>query len=155
MQSGCFKAISYSKAKWEAVQLIYLLVLLPERFFCTCQWCLIFEFYGYLNFYPFLFLLGPDDSIDVTGIESDRGQHPTHYSYENHLYPVTGQETIYECSARLLFMAVRWAKNLPSFANLPFRDQVGTGLLFIIYSILMVTRLHFYPFKKKIYVFIN
>lgn len=35
-----------------------------------------------------------------------------------------GQETIYETSARLLFMAVKWAKNLPSFANLPFRDQV-------------------------------
>lgn len=34
------------------------------------------------------------------------------------------QETIYESSARLLFMAVKWAKNLPSFANLPFRDQV-------------------------------
>ncbi|CAL8071077.1 unnamed protein product [Orchesella dallaii] len=33
-------------------------------------------------------------------------------------------ETIYETSARLLFMAVKWAKNLPSFASLPFRDQV-------------------------------
>lgn len=34
------------------------------------------------------------------------------------------QETIFETSARLLFMAVKWAKNLPSFASLPFRDQV-------------------------------
>lgn len=34
------------------------------------------------------------------------------------------QETLYETSARLLFMAVKWAKNLPSFASLPFRDQV-------------------------------
>uniref|UniRef100_A0A182MVQ1 NR LBD domain-containing protein n=1 Tax=Anopheles culicifacies TaxID=139723 RepID=A0A182MVQ1_9DIPT len=34
------------------------------------------------------------------------------------------QETIYETSARLLFMAVKWAKNLPSFASLTFRDQV-------------------------------
>ncbi|XP_035712614.1 photoreceptor-specific nuclear receptor isoform X1 [Folsomia candida] len=33
-------------------------------------------------------------------------------------------ETIYETSARLLFMAVKWAKNLPSFGTLPFRDQV-------------------------------
>ncbi|CAG7731774.1 unnamed protein product [Allacma fusca] len=33
-------------------------------------------------------------------------------------------ETIYETSARLLFMAVKWAKNLPSFGSLPFRDQV-------------------------------
>ena len=71
------------------------------------------------------FAPGQEDSIDVTGVDTDRVQHPSHYGYENHLYPVTGQETIYECSARLLFMAVRWAKNLPSFANLPFRDQVG------------------------------
>lgn len=34
------------------------------------------------------------------------------------------QETVYETSARLLFMAVKWAKNLPSFAELAFRDQV-------------------------------
>jgi hypothetical protein len=33
-------------------------------------------------------------------------------------------ETIYETAARLLFMAVKWAKNLPSFGTLPFRDQV-------------------------------
>ncbi|KAJ1521311.1 hypothetical protein ONE63_002989 [Megalurothrips usitatus] len=33
-------------------------------------------------------------------------------------------ETVYETAARLLFMAVKWAKNLPSFASLPFRDQV-------------------------------
>ncbi|RZB39545.1 photoreceptor-specific nuclear receptor-like, partial [Asbolus verrucosus] len=39
------------------------------------------------------------------------------------LYP-SSHETIYETSARLLFMAVKWAKNLPSFASLPFRDQV-------------------------------
>lgn len=30
-----------------------------------------------------------------------------------------------ELSARLLFMAVRWTKNLTSFASLPFRDQVS------------------------------
>lgn len=35
------------------------------------------------------------------------------------------QETVYETSARLLFMAVKWAKNLPSFASLAFRDQVN------------------------------
>ncbi|XP_023342608.1 photoreceptor-specific nuclear receptor [Eurytemora carolleeae] len=33
-------------------------------------------------------------------------------------------ETVYETAARLLFMAVRWTKNLASFASLPFRDQV-------------------------------
>lgn len=41
---------------------------------------------------------------------------PTYYT------PV--HENMYETSARLLFMAVKWAKNLPSFAALPFRDQV-------------------------------
>ncbi|KAF4531585.1 hypothetical protein B566_EDAN010051 [Ephemera danica] len=40
------------------------------------------------------------------------------------LYPPAAHETVYETSARLLFMAVKWAKNLPSFASLPFRDQV-------------------------------
>mgnify|MGYP002715736908 CR=1 FL=1 len=48
------------------------------------------------------------------------------------LYTTT-QETIYETSARLLFMAVKWAKNLPSFASLPFRDQVCMLLFYIIF----------------------
>lgn len=39
------------------------------------------------------------------------------------IYPASS-EPIYECSARLLFVAVKWSKSLPSFANLPFRDQV-------------------------------
>lgn len=40
-------------------------------------------------------------------------------------FPSISQETVYETSARLLFMAVKWAKNLPSFASLAFRDQVS------------------------------
>ena len=36
----------------------------------------------------------------------------------------SGHEGVYEASARLLFMAVKWSKSLPTFANLPFRDQV-------------------------------
>ncbi|XP_064475139.1 photoreceptor-specific nuclear receptor-like [Ornithodoros turicata] len=47
----------------------------------------------------------------------------TPYHAEFPLYSVA-PENLYETSARLLFMAVKWAKNLPSFANLPFRDQV-------------------------------
>lgn len=39
--------------------------------------------------------------------------------------PSPAHETVYETSARLLFMAVKWAKNLPSFTSLPFRDQVS------------------------------
>ena len=33
-------------------------------------------------------------------------------------------ENACEAAARLLFMSVRWARNIPSFVNLPFRDQV-------------------------------
>ena len=33
-------------------------------------------------------------------------------------------EAICESAARLLFMSVKWARNIPSFVNLPFRDQV-------------------------------
>ena len=33
-------------------------------------------------------------------------------------------EAICESAARLLFISVKWARNIPSFANLPFRDQV-------------------------------
>ena len=33
-------------------------------------------------------------------------------------------ENNHEICARLLFMAVKWVKNLTSFASLPFRDQV-------------------------------
>ncbi|CAM1299309.1 Hr51 (predicted) [Pycnogonum litorale] len=38
--------------------------------------------------------------------------------------PTSHTETVYETSARLLFMAIRWAKHLPSFAALSYRDQV-------------------------------
>ncbi|XP_023173003.1 photoreceptor-specific nuclear receptor [Drosophila hydei] len=70
-----------------------------------------------------------DDSIDVTndeepntGSRSDSSfimpqfMSPNLYAHQH--------ETVYETSARLLFMAVKWAKNLPSFARLSFRDQV-------------------------------
>ncbi|CAI9717406.1 photoreceptor-specific nuclear receptor-like isoform X1 [Octopus vulgaris] len=89
--------------------------------------------------------LEPDDgvqeeNIDVTSVDHQPEHHVTHappppeppvqqpsqqptYPEAASLYP-SQQETINECSARLLFMAVKWAKNLPSFANLPFRDQV-------------------------------
>lgn len=77
-----------------------------------------------------------EESIDVTneeddtptsgcGVSSSSGPvrpEPQPASLTS-LYP-SSHETIYETSARLLFMAVKWAKNLPSFASLPFRDQV-------------------------------
>ena len=70
-----------------------------------------------------------EENIDVTATDhADRHVTPYYGTYGDVFYPMGGQETLYECSARLLFMAVRWAKNLPSFANLPFRDQVGLRL---------------------------
>lgn len=37
----------------------------------------------------------------------------------------TSLETICESAARLLFLNVKWAKNVPAFTNLPSRDQVS------------------------------
>ncbi|KAH9500942.1 Photoreceptor-specific nuclear receptor [Bulinus truncatus] len=75
-----------------------------------------------------------DENIDVTSVDTEPHHHQTSHTHHPHPHPgllyadtaiyPPGHETLYECSARLLFMAVKWAKNLPSFANLPFRDQV-------------------------------
>ncbi|NXG45141.1 NR2E3 protein, partial [Psilopogon haemacephalus] len=61
-----------------------------------------------------------DETVDVTGSEPER----VAGEYQVAPYPAASPESIYETSARLLFMAVKWAKNLPVFSNLPFRDQV-------------------------------
>ncbi|XP_055320370.1 photoreceptor-specific nuclear receptor isoform X1 [Sitodiplosis mosellana] len=75
-----------------------------------------------------------DDSIDVTNDEEPEQEPETDHQttpilpMPNFMPPTSlynhTQETVYETSARLLFMAVKWAKNLPSFAELAFRDQV-------------------------------
>ncbi|KAK3097117.1 hypothetical protein FSP39_006507 [Pinctada imbricata] len=65
-----------------------------------------------------------EENIDVTSVDSERPFPGPARQYPEPVMYSPGQETMYECSARLLFVAVRWAKNLPSFANLPFRDQV-------------------------------
>ncbi|XP_076860729.1 photoreceptor-specific nuclear receptor [Brachyhypopomus gauderio] len=61
-----------------------------------------------------------DENIDVTSNEPERSSPECNTS----IYPYSGPEGIYETSARLLFMSVKWAKNLPVFSHLPFRDQV-------------------------------
>lgn len=60
-----------------------------------------------------------DENIDVTSNEPERASSEYHMA----VYPCSS-ENVYETSARLLFMSVKWAKNLPVFSNLPFRDQV-------------------------------
>ncbi|XP_054858952.1 photoreceptor-specific nuclear receptor [Eublepharis macularius] len=61
-----------------------------------------------------------EENIDVTSNEPERAMGESQLS----VYPASCPESVYETSARLLFMAVKWAKNLPVFSNLPFRDQV-------------------------------
>lgn len=53
-----------------------------------------------------------DENIDVTSNDPEFPTSPC------------GLDSTHETSARLLFMAVKWAKSLPVFSNLPFRDQV-------------------------------
>ncbi|XP_049929272.1 photoreceptor-specific nuclear receptor [Epinephelus moara] len=63
-----------------------------------------------------------EENIDVTTNDPERDRTPS----DCRMSPYTSNcsESIYETSARLLFMSVKWAKNLPVFAHLPFRDQV-------------------------------
>ncbi|XP_062858099.1 photoreceptor-specific nuclear receptor [Trichomycterus rosablanca] len=61
-----------------------------------------------------------DENIDVTSNEPETSSPESNTT----LYHYSGPESIYETSARLLFMSVKWAKNLPVFSHLPFRDQV-------------------------------
>lgn len=63
-----------------------------------------------------------DENIDVTSNDPEFPSSP--YSSSS----PCGLDSIHETSARLLFMAVKWAKNLPVFSSLPFRDQVPTRL---------------------------
>lgn len=90
-----------------------------------------------------MFVCGADDQhVDVGGMDSDHvAQHPLP---EAALYP-TGHESVYESSARLLFMAIRWAKNLPSFSSLPFRDQVNLSIFLAIFSFLVLYLFSFLP----------
>ncbi|XP_013412830.1 nuclear receptor subfamily 2 group E member 1 isoform X2 [Lingula anatina] len=50
-------------------------------------------------------------------------QFPSLPILEQNMYMTAAAENIYEAAARLLFMSVKWARNIPSFLQLPFRDQ--------------------------------
>ena len=45
----------------------------------------------------------------------------TQSPYHHHHHSVEG---IYESAARLLYLSVTWARNVPAFLQLPFRDQI-------------------------------
>ncbi|KAJ8335477.1 hypothetical protein SKAU_G00388190 [Synaphobranchus kaupii] len=57
-----------------------------------------------------------DENIDVTSGEPERAPSECRMP----LWPSGNQENAYETSARLLFMSIKWAKNLAIFSNLPF-----------------------------------
>ncbi|XP_004687681.2 PREDICTED: photoreceptor-specific nuclear receptor [Condylura cristata] len=61
-----------------------------------------------------------DENIDVTSNDPEFPSSPYPLPFSSPFSP----DSTHETSARLLFMAVKWAKNLPVFSNLPFRDQV-------------------------------
>ncbi|XP_063766647.1 photoreceptor-specific nuclear receptor isoform X3 [Eleginops maclovinus] len=63
-----------------------------------------------------------EENIDVTTNDSKRDRSPSDCLMSP--YTSSCSENIYETSARLLFMSVKWAKNLAVFAHLPYRDQV-------------------------------
>ncbi|XP_061578601.1 photoreceptor-specific nuclear receptor-like [Cololabis saira] len=79
-----------------------------------------------------------DENIDVTTNDTERDHSPV----DCRAFPYTSasSENVYETSARLLFMSVKWAKNLPIFGCLPFRDQVilleeAWSEMFLLYAI--------------------
>ena len=59
-----------------------------------------------------------DENIDVTSNDPECPSSP--YSSPS----PRGLDSAHETSARLLFLAAKWAKSLPVFSKLPFRDQV-------------------------------
>ncbi|XP_037539612.1 photoreceptor-specific nuclear receptor-like [Nematolebias whitei] len=61
-----------------------------------------------------------EENVDVTTNDPERDRTPI----DSHSFPYSRSENIYEISARLLFTSVKWAKYLPVFAHLAFRDQV-------------------------------
>uniref|UniRef100_A0A3B5MEK8 Nuclear receptor subfamily 2, group E, member 3 n=1 Tax=Xiphophorus couchianus TaxID=32473 RepID=A0A3B5MEK8_9TELE len=63
-----------------------------------------------------------EENIDVTTNDAEKDNSSLDHT---RLTSLSGSsESFDETVARLLFMSVKWAKNLPVFAHLPFRDQV-------------------------------
>ena len=50
---------------------------------------------------------------------------PTPSSQSSSSSPLISSETLSEAAARLLFMNVRWAQNVPAFLSLPYKDQLA------------------------------
>uniref|UniRef100_A0A914ZT16 Photoreceptor-specific nuclear receptor n=1 Tax=Parascaris univalens TaxID=6257 RepID=A0A914ZT16_PARUN len=71
----------------------------------------------------------PDSTSGTTKSSSpiDNGNNESEVRGEQdneHVERSINSESVHETAVRLLFMAIKWAKNLPSFTVLSFRDQV-------------------------------
>ncbi|KAH3875943.1 hypothetical protein DPMN_039222 [Dreissena polymorpha] len=59
-------------------------------------------------------------------------QYTTCVDFNMSMYPHAQREPVeqrYEAAAKLLFMSVKWARNIPSFLSLSFRDQANRKTL--------------------------
>lgn len=63
------------------------------------------------------------EAVHRFGHQTSGIPYPSQQEIATSLYCST-PDAICESAARLLFISVKWARNIPSFVNLPFRDQV-------------------------------
>ncbi|XP_078605318.1 photoreceptor-specific nuclear receptor-like isoform X1 [Branchiostoma floridae x Branchiostoma japonicum] len=72
-------------------------------------------------------ILQADKRIPVQGLHQDsdgKDGKTSKMPTEHAQFPFPGAaDNMYETAARLLFIVVKWARNIPSFLQLPFRDQ--------------------------------
>ncbi|XP_007556873.1 photoreceptor-specific nuclear receptor isoform X1 [Poecilia formosa] len=69
--------------------------------------------------------LEPEDDEENIDVKTNDAEKDNSSLDRARLTSISGSsESFDETAARLLFMSVKWAKNLPVFAHLPFRDQV-------------------------------
>eukprot|EP00794_Sanderia_malayensis_P018816 gene18816-20712_t len=59
----------------------------------------------------------------MAGFSSASKMHKSSHAQLSAYHPVA-VEGIYETAARLLYLSVTWARNVPAFIQLPFRDQI-------------------------------
>ena len=57
------------------------------------------------------------------GTNGSSYQNPLPFLGNFQLPPLINPEKIHESSSRILYMSVSWARNIPTFVELPFRDQ--------------------------------
>uniref|UniRef100_A0A3Q2U2B0 Photoreceptor-specific nuclear receptor n=1 Tax=Fundulus heteroclitus TaxID=8078 RepID=A0A3Q2U2B0_FUNHE len=68
--------------------------------------------------------LEPEDDEENIDVTTNDAEESLSLDGSRLTYSSSSSESFYETSARLLYMSVKWAKNLPAFTHLPFRDQV-------------------------------